>query len=312
LWEGTGATFGIGSGSESFRCRSCFRRASVVYECGGCTLFVQDESPATTVFDKLVAGLNVYIDGALRPTWRAKTEEREFFAAREFNAWRAEVFYPKFPEERDWPKTKLFSGLTKEAQEFYDSVVGSDRIKYGYHLPVPSRIASPVYPPGRLPAGWLVWYRGDNRWWPVDPAYAVALPIPKDPILVHNEDFFAAVRVIVEVRLSVVVAGMPMLPMNHQPFTPFREVPPEYLGNIAPWYAFEIGEVRFTVGRRKRVVEVRACWPRAVNVDAVAALGDVDKVTHGAIHGGYHIHAWTKGKVIEYIVAMARCPIVPR
>ena len=89
-----------------------------------------------------------------------------------------------------------------------------------------------------------------------------------------------------------------------------------------PWFQFTVGACRYTVGPRKRVIELRieaeqsglVDPPKFIPTKELAALADRDKVTYEATGGngllGFAqsvlIHAWSDERAVEYLTAMLK------
>jgi hypothetical protein len=160
----------------------------------------------------------------------------------------------------------------------------------------------PVVPP-KLPDCLTAYVRTAEGWWDrVDRAESSALSVPPDPIRVRHDAFFG------EIFAALRAAGVEVSP---------REVSNQYYEDrncAEPWYAFDVAWRRFTVGPRKRVISVTV-EGESFHAGELRNLAERDGVSYWADEswksgrtwpGKVTIHAWTKEKCVEYLLAAVR------
>jgi hypothetical protein len=313
--------------------------------------------------------VNKWVNSKMMPTWRDRAVRRKEHEHREWVMWLAEVLYPTFPglkgsipeprppayeggEPFVWEQSPFtddqisYSDMPEAARVLYDQFFSgglpapTTYSRTGNYLPFPPELLEPVMPP-QFPFDsgatlWVATSRGeDPAWMLVDPKVSAALPVPRDPILVENERYFAKVWS----ALQEIVG-----PLN------ISETANDY-GGIEPWYRFTVGSGTFTVGWRKRVVSVQvhsdstfptesirplalrdnttyiatvpprrvkpSDWPEPVSASDREVLNRIASPEDGCVDyqaAGWQselpmvtdltIHAWTQEKLVEYLTAL--------
>lgn len=99
-----------------------------------------------------------------------------------------------------------------------------------------------------------------------------------------------------------------------------RTIPNDYMGNDPvwggmgrPWYELELLDQPYSliIGRRKRVWEIRLVPVNQLKHSAQLAATFADEdVTKGFSESGAMIHAWTDGKLYEYLVTMCKTEVL--
>ncbi|MBU2007448.1 MAG: hypothetical protein KKF08_18925 [Gammaproteobacteria bacterium] len=96
-------------------------------------------------------------------------------------------------------------------------------------------------------------------------------PYTVEPIRIEHDKFFTKVFATLERMHNVKLDR--------------AEIPNQYwkdMGNIEPWYTFQVGKLSLTVGPRKRVVNVTAQSDVAFNVAKLRDAARLAKVTYSA------------------------------
>jgi hypothetical protein len=189
---------------------------------------------------------------------------------------------------------------------------------YGERVPVPPRV------PGNDVIVWVehVTAAGDEtqlaykrdpsscEWRRIDPDATQNMAIPPDPIRVNHDAFFK------EIFDTV---GIPARARKEVPNRYYKDT-----SNKEPWYAIKLGEVQFTVGPRKRVINIELIRPDGkdfgdsttspFDYDVLSDLAKKDQVTYSSTERSILIHAWGKDKAIEYlgILVGAAVPVLDR
>lgn len=293
-------SLGPGYYNATHRCQACQTLAWVLSSDAGMVCILVPPS-----LD--VAPVERWVNDVLQPTWRDRSAKLKAHRKEEWAAWLDEVFKVRFPECTVFPDHSVsYHDLPKEAQEAIDLQFGENDEKRGTYRPLPPELLAPVYPP-QVPEGVTVWFldgRGpDARWVLAVHNVSAAITPPRDPILVSNERYFAEVWKEVEAAL-----GCPL---------PDRVEVKNGYGGREPWYQFVVGTATFTVGWRKRVVSLQVESPTLLSTERIRPLASRDDTTyeaHRGDEGGWQseirtanvilIHAWTREKLVEYIVAL--------
>jgi hypothetical protein len=288
--------------SQQLYCSFCGMMAWVLSSDAGmiCSFVPKDNDPAE---------VNQWVNDVMLPTWRDRSAKLKAHGDAEWAAWLDEVFRVRFPDCTVFPDHSVsYHDLPEEARAAIDEQFGKDiRVRGTYH-PLPEELTTTVYPP-RIPTAtvaevWVATARGeDPAWVRVDPVQSAQKAVPRDPIVVASEAYFAEVWLAVEQALG-------------KPLPDRIEVKNEY-GGVEPWYSFTLSGATFTVGWRKRVVNVRVNAAAPFSAKEIRALGARDETTY-YIDGNWQpkskarkatsiiIHAWTKEKLVEYLVALCR------
>lgn len=165
-----------------------------------------------------------------------------------------------------------------------------------YHPGIP---AAPIPPrvPGDEIAVWVLrrWQNGERDWVAIDAAQTQDLPVPPDPIRVRHDAYFSAVFEAV---------GLSDEPRVEIPNRYYRDT-----FNKEPWYEFNLGSFKLTIGPRKRVVSITVESEDVFDPTPLQALGAHDGVTYEDDQWksdkkqarSATIHAWTEEKCIEYL-----------
>lgn len=125
------------------------------------------------------------------------------------------------------------------------------------------------------------------------------LEVPEDPILVRNRAFFD------DLFMSLPVAVSPRFVENryHRPGTK----------GVPPWAQFDVGDLEFTVGWRKRVIAIQVQSPRDFPMEAIRDAAHTDRTTFVTdkedprTDPGLHaleVHAWGADKAVEYLTLL--------
>jgi len=273
-------------------------------------VFVRNTSLCRDERDRLMLPkrLSWWMNEILLPTWRHRLAALKAHETLEWATWLKEVFYVKFPDLHG--STPLFTDhqisyhdCPEDAQKLHDETWGSrDKpLKKGVYLTYPDDLLRPLYPPAFPEITGVVGYfairktdkNGDSytHWSKIDPAYSEYLPIPEDPIITKNREYFDAVWT--EMAERGIDLG--------------ERIPVENgYGGKEPWFRAVFGDTTIVMGWRKRVVSLRVEYQVARNNSAIRKLAEEDRVTFGVSEDGtrVYIHAWTKDKVMEYLTVL--------
>lgn len=252
---------------------------------------------------------NDWVNKVLLVTWRDRKSKLAAFHEVEWQAWLDEVFrklYPQFPVSDDYCIS--YPDLSDDAKNMVNAIFGKNFNERGNYLQLPPELKCDVYPSQLPPELKHVYFRRTDglagaEWQRVDPRVSSLLTPPRDPILVSNERFFATVWPAVEKALGV------LLPVR-------SEVKNEY-GGAEPWYRFMLNGATFTVGWRKRVINIEVTSPNPIPAAEILGLAVRDNTSYWA-NGEWNspnlevesvtIHAWGQAKLIEYLTVL--CKIV--
>ena len=316
--------------------------------CKSCDCFVQDYSHKggkLLVFVRKEAckadshgsgGHHIWLNKTMLPAWRDRAMKIKKHETMEWEDWLAEVFYVKFPDLKGVLKdgeivskftdsTIAYHDCPEPAQALYNNnwdrgflieENGNPRKRYriiGDHISLPDDLVDPLYPT-HVPSieGVSIWAHLQGRMYiPVDHAKSWRMPVPEDPILVSNREFFKEVREQVLKELTLDNADHPL----YNSMMSMLTVKNQY-GGIEPWYTFTIMDVEFVIGWRKRVVSITAkSKALPFYITDITKLAERDSVTYSAddkyspVDSMAHqvsIHAWGKEKCIEYLVTVIK------
>lgn len=335
-----------------FTCSGCEATIMVLDHRGGALLaFLSSAAMVEHAGSKhLPPVFSQWVNKTLIPTWRHRDELKEKFKDDEWRQWLKEVFWERFPGEtvrravepapentpenqlwkyrqpRDWPwseGTISYHDCTDEARLLVDTVFGSNREFYGTYLPIPRELRESVYPPQIPTLNGIIcsfWYvnpplpppfgyapRASGFWVKVVPELSQKRVAPEDPLLRRNRELFDRVWAALAVALE-------------QPFPPVEHTKNEY-GGIEPWFKFQLANVSFIVGWRKRVINIQVDAPNPLPTADIYPLAQADKTTYSS-EGGWqdpsaysrsiNIHAWGEAKCIEYLAVLCRAAILSR
>jgi hypothetical protein len=341
---------GPGYCDQGFTCTNCNAPVSLVSRAGG-TLLAYFAPGVCEVsedgFRQVPPAYLTYVNDTLLKTWRVRSDAMKAHENKEWETWVAQEFKPQWPD-LDYPSGKLsYYDLPDDARAAIDAVFGgtNEVRKVGNYLTIPEGLQKPVVPP-QVPQAvhdgtWVFLSRIESGWERLDPAATVDLPIPRDPLIVRNEEFWNDVFTQVEQAIE-------------QPFPERAETPNGYSNrpNAEPWYTFTLAGTEFRVGWRKRVTSLTLTFPQPKAVGDIHALADRDSVTYSAKSAprdfiiadeiekeseremltrlyesgvipdydrlpddapealSVTIHAWGKDKTIEYLTQMCRTAIM--
>lgn len=267
LKEGS-SSFGNGY-TMNYVCRDCDRKVFLVGYSGNAVVlsFNQDDAGA----------VNDWVNHVWFPQVLTLEKERKAYESQDWRVWLQEVFYPAFPQFVDYPKTRMLSELSAEAQDFYKTQYGDlpERRKIRNY---PTYLTAAVYP-AQVPDSILVSFWENNAWVPVDRNRSKQIAAPEHPEKKANRVFFEGFFKKRGITPTVV-------PNEYQPKGP------------CDWYSVQEGEVKITCGPRYRVFNIQ------VDKDGFKGLfktfGDRDETTNWE----KGIHAWGSEKLTEYLDAL--------
>jgi len=298
-YDSRGGQYGGPVSVSYFACVKCRASVSILYSGGAGMVCIVNMGELSSVSE---ADTDTWINKVLIPTWRARRAALKKHEDAEWRAWLAEVFVPAFPDcEVENGSSVRFSELPDEAKAAIVQQFGENISNWGTYRPYPPELQGVVYPP-QVPRGLPVWMatsmRGDPNWVLVDYKLSALAVVPRDPILVSNEEFFEGVWN----KLEQAVGPLPER----------VEVKNEY-GGLEPWYSFTVGNAVYTVGWRKRVVNVEVARSEPFSVVAIRDLARRDDTTYYADNHwqaeqdtatSVTIHAWNQDKLVEYLTTL--------
>lgn len=298
-----GGQFGGGHSSQWFTCRACRRECIVVTHYMSVLVF-----PTVAVSGKEFPqeGLD-YINGPLDITMRAygKAIEQARVAIDEsewdlhcdlngiphgtvYKSKRVEP-YARYLERPDGSEVED-PNVLKRLDTMYDE---------RRHVNLATVILPPT--PPQMPSSLTLYIRVNKNWKLVDRELSVVLAVPPDPRRVAHDEYFGGFFT------KLREAGFKLLRPT--------EIPNRYYNdrnNSEPWYVFDHGDKKFTVGPRKRVINITVESAEPISTHALKELADRDNVTYEA-DGGWKsdlayakkitIHAWGGDKFVEYLTA---------
>lgn len=187
-----------------------------------------------------------------------------------------EEFLPDFCRRSGmvWDKDNYWEGdfpspeFRQECQDFEARTLGQ------------SLEDSPVLP--CPPSDVRIWRYVGSEYVIQQPEESLGLEVPRDPVVVKNEQFWK--RVFDEVGVQV-----------------YEDAENTYSENGKPWYSFRHGDGVFTVGWRHRVVSIEGVFPSKKDLSAVRQLGERDSVTCNVEDNQFTIHAWSEDHCVEYM-----------
>lgn len=293
-WNPGGGSFG-GMSQQWFQCNVCKRWAMDLWahSCG-CFL-ISDHKVEGEDFKPFID----YINEVILVTFRIEGDKIEKARRAIVDKW-----WDKFRETHNVPEGIRLGDLRDtdpEAYEVghkeYDAILNSTEYRRpaGYEK-------SPMTP--KLPVG-LEMYRhvfvdGKSDWELVDHNDTMALLLPVDPILIENQEYYRPIFQKLAEELAIKIVPV--------------EVQNRYCGTKnEPWYLWQIGNVEFVVGPRKRVTSIQVTAPNGIDTDAIRTIAQADNVTYTAeghwqdtrqIAKALEVHAWSKEKLEEYLRAL--------
>ena len=136
------------------------------------------------------------------------------------------------------------------------------------------------------------YYPEGEKWTTIVHDEVADLPVPDDPPIVHNAEFWKHVFDAVGIEHYV--------PTENR-----------YTTDGPPWFAFLHGDATYLVGRRKHVMSLQTIHADTVDVTPLGRVAREDKVTFQVTDGvGFsggqeiEIHASTREKCVEYLKIM--------
>lgn len=173
-----------------------------------------------------------------------------------------------------------------------------------------STLLCPLTPP-KMPACLTIYVRDGKSWQCVDRTESAELEVPPDPRRRAHDWRFG--NIFASLRAGGTVGrdgrGIERSPFDIQPV----EIPNQYYddrNNSEPWYTFQYGGRKFTVGPRKRVLNITIESEQPFATRRLRVLAERDDVTYDADDVWKSkaeeakvvtIHAWGAEKFVEYL-----------
>lgn len=333
-WQPGGGSFG-GISQQGFQCNVCKRwcmQLSGYY----CSCFISPTDPSADL-----GAFRGYLNDVLLVTFRTVTKpletaqhkvfERYWENFRQMHNLPAEVTVKtirdrsmqiRYPYDGDKKYTQLtkeeIAELPEESQRALQLEKLMDAAFDAMHKDKaylrPEGFDRPPTPP-QIPAGLrihLMVAKGDKwEWELLKNEDTTDLDIPVDPILTGHYDYYMPVWKRLAEKYDLPFTDHEKDKRRNWPLN-FREVTNEYCGaKNEPWWAFEIGEITFKVGPRKRVTNIEVKAPHGLVTSRLSSVAKADDTTYYA-NGGWHnwdkvvadsicVHAWTAEKLEEYL-----------
>lgn len=290
-YEGGGGSWGGSFSTTYFQCRQC-KASALDLSTGWISYLIFNTESTKEVTEQW---LNSTVLVVLRD-WR------ERFDKEKHEAWLA--FLPAFLERHGVvevePGCIRYSALpTQAAKDEVDAFNANEKSPDF----LPHLKKTPLLPliPQTSPLDQVVVFRRVGEEWRIQDAETSGhLECPPDPITVRNAEFWNSVFQELEIPAEEV-----------------RAVPNQYHGEAnEPWFQFTIADTVFTVGWRKRVINLHFQFPEPRDISAVRDFSKRDNTTFGVddswnyekegplLAKGALIHAWGKAKCFEYLRTM--------
>lgn len=288
-WNSGGASISPLLQSQWFTCNNCSRPALNISNGGGHAFIIPTESNGEFPEDGM-EWVNGTLLITLRDVQERLTKARDVIeeaACKDFCESEGLPHESKMHDMDEGQRTRfqsMFDALHKE--ESWRSPAGFEEQSLPPQIPRSVTVYHPL---------------GGCEWKEINHAETADIEIPADPVRVRHDAYFGEVFANLEEEFGEISR---------------TEVKNEYCGaESEPWFRFVLGSLTFTVGPRKRVIAVKVDASEGFDTESIRSVASADDTAYTA-DGGWksdaetatsiEVHAWTKEKLIEYLMILGR------